>query len=86
MTKLEWTPLRGRIQITPKGTARAHYYYYVVREGAYRYRAGYYGYGREIDFTNNGLPYVFPTAAQARAYCEAKDASAVIIVSSEANA
>ena len=86
MTKLEWTPLRGGIQITPEGTARAHWYYYVVREDAYRYRAGRYGYGREIDYTQGGAPYVFPTAKQARAYCEAKDAAAVIIVSSEAGA
>ena len=86
MTKLEWTPLMGRIQITPKGTARAHWYYYVVWEGAYHYRAGYYGFGREIDFTNKGAPLEFSTAAHARAFCEAKDASAVIIVSSEASA
>ena len=85
MAKLEWRQCWGGIEITPKGTARAHYYYYVVREGAYRYRAGYYGYGREIDYTQGGAPYVFPTAKQARAYCEAKDASAVIIVSSEAS-
>ena len=78
--KLTWTG-SDRVKITIKGTARAHWYYYTVREGAYRYRAGFYGYGREIDYTQNGTPYIFPTAKQARAYCEAKDADAVIITS-----
>jgi len=76
---MEWTTGNGRVQITPKGTARAAWYYYVVREGAYRYRAGRYMFGREVDYTQLGTPYIFPTAKQARAYCEAKDASAVII-------
>lgn len=71
--------MRGRIQITPKGTARVAWYYYVVREGAYRYRAGRYTFGREVDYTQNGAPYIFPTARQARAYCEAQDIKAVII-------
>lgn len=76
---MEWTLGNGRVQITRKDTARAAWYYYVVREGAYRYRAGRYTFGQEIDYTQNGLPYIFPTAKQARAYCEAKDAAAVII-------
>jgi hypothetical protein len=79
MAKLEWTPIRGRIQITSKGTPRAAWYYYVVREGAYRYRAGRYTFNREIDYVSNGSPFIFPTAKQARAFCEAKDATAVII-------
>lgn len=78
--KLTWTG-SDRVKITIKGTARACWYYYTVREGAYRYRAGRYIFGREIDYTNNGTPYIFPTAKQARAYCEAKDANAVILTS-----
>lgn len=76
---LNWTLGNGKVQITQKGTARACWYYYTVREGAYRYRAGRYTFGREIDYTQNGAPYIFPTAKQARAYCEAQDAKAVII-------
>ena len=69
----------GKIQITPKGTPKAFLYYYVVREGAYRYRAGRYWFDREVDFTQNGLPYVFPTAKQARDYCEAHNEKTVVI-------
>lgn len=69
------------MKITVKGTARAHWYYYVVRESAYRYHAGRYTFGREIDYNQNGIPYIFPTAKQARAYCENRDAQATVITS-----
>lgn len=78
--KLEWTG-SPRVKITVKGTARAHWYYYVVRESAYRYHAGRYTFGREIDYNQNGIPYIFPTAKQARAYCENRDAQATVITS-----
>lgn len=76
---MEWTLGNGRVSITPKGTPRAVLYYYTVREGAYRYRAGRYGFGREVDFTSNGSPVIWPTLKQARAHCEAHNANAVII-------
>ena len=37
--------------------------------------AGYYGFGREIQFRN----LVFRTAGEAKNYCAAKDAEAVVI-------
>jgi len=77
--KMEWTPMRGRIQITPKGTPRAFLYYYVVREGAYRYRAGRYWFNREVDFTFNGSPVVFPTSKLAREFCELHDEKTLVI-------
>ena len=76
--KLDWTG-SPTVQITIKGTARACWYYYIVREKAYRYHAGRYTLGREVDYTQNGSPYIFPTAKQARAYCEGRDAQAEII-------
>ena len=75
---MEWTG-SPRVQITIKDTARAAWYYYVVRESAYRYHAGRYTFGREVDYTQNGTPYIFPTAKQARAYCEKRDIEAEII-------
>ena len=78
--KLEWTG-SDRVKITVKGTARAHWYLYVVREGAYRYHAGRWINGQEVDYNQNGVPYIFPTAKQARAYCEKRDAEAVVLTS-----
>ena len=73
---MEWGTRHGRMQITVKGTARAHWYYWVKQEGVRDFRAGYYGYGQEIAFRDKS----FATSAQARKYCEVKDAEAVIIV------
>ena len=73
-TKLNWGTRHGRMQITVKGTARAHWYYWIKREGAHDWRAGYYGFGMEIPYR-----LTFTTSAQARAYCEAKDSEALII-------
>jgi len=72
---MKWGTRIGRIQITIKGTPRAHWYYYIRREGAHDWRAGRYTFGAEYDY--QGL--TFRTSAQARAYCEKKDAEAVII-------
>ena len=76
---MEWLPMRGRIQITRQGTPKGFLYYYVVREGAYRYRAGRYWFDREVDFTQNGAPYIFPTAKLAREYCERHNDKTVVI-------
>ena len=72
--KLIWGTRIGKMQITVKGTARAHWYYWIKREGPHDWRAGYYGFNMEIPYRET-----FTTSAQARAYCEAKDATAVII-------
>jgi hypothetical protein len=73
---MKWGTRHGRMQITVKGTPRAHWYYWIRQEGARDWRAGYYGFGQEIAYRDKS----FPTSAQARKYCEAKDAEAVIIV------
>jgi hypothetical protein len=73
---MKWGTRHGRMQITIKGTPRAHWYYWVKQEGVRDFRAGYYGFGQEIAFRDKS----FATSAQARKYCEAKDAEAVIIV------
>jgi len=71
---MKWGTRIGRIQITIKGTPRAHWYYWIKREGANNWKAGYYGFGAEIPYRET-----FTTSAKARAYCEAKDREAVII-------
>ena len=73
-TKLNWGTRIGKMQITVKGTARAHWYYWIRREGPRDWRAGYYGFGMEVPYR-----LTFATSGQARAYCEAKDSEAVII-------
>ena len=70
-----WGTRIGRMQITVKGTPKAHWYYWIKREGAHDWRAGYYGFNMEIPYLDKS----FKTSAQARAYCEAKDREAVII-------
>ena len=70
-----WGTRHGRMQITVKGTPRAHWYYWIRQEGAHDWRAGYYGFGMEIPYRDKS----FKTSAQARAYCEARDRDAVII-------
>jgi len=77
-----WGTRIGKIQITIKGTPRAHWYYYIKREGAHNWKAGRYWFGQEIDFRDK----VFTTSAQARAYCERVDKEAVIIEALEAQA
>ena len=72
---MKWGTRIGRIQITVKGTPRAHWYYYIRREGAHDWRVGRYTFGQEIDFRDKS----FKTSAQARAYCEKIDREAVII-------
>lgn len=72
---MEWGARYGRMQITIKGTARAHWYYWIRYEGAHDWRAGYYGFNQEIAYREKS----FKTSAQARKYCEAKDRDAVII-------
>jgi len=77
---MKWGTRIGKIQITVKGTPRAHWYYYIRREGAHDWRAGRYWFGGEVDYQGKS----FRTSAQARAYCEAKDREAVIIEAVEA--
>ena len=72
---MQWGTRIGKIQITVKGTPRAHWYYYIRREGAHDWRAGRYWFGSEVDYQGKS----FRTSAQARAYCEQKDREAVII-------
>ena len=72
---MKWGTRIGKIQITIKGTPRAHWYYYIRKEGANYWKAGRYWFGQEIDFHDK----TFRTSAQARAYCEKKDREAVII-------
>jgi hypothetical protein len=72
--KLNWGTRIGKMQITVKGTARAHWYYWIKREGAHDWRAGYYGFNMEVPYR-----LTFATSAQARAYCERKDSEALVI-------
>ena len=72
---MEWGTRHGRMQITIKGTARAHWYYWIRYEGAHDWRAGYYGFNQEIAYREKS----FKTSAQARKYCEAKDRGVFIV-------
>jgi hypothetical protein len=71
---MKWYVKRGRMYKSVNGTARAHLYYWVRHNGVRSFSAGYYGYGREIEF----MPH-FSTVQQAKAYCEKTDANAFII-------
>ena len=62
---MEWGTRHGRMQITIKGTPRAHWYYWIRQEGASDWRAGYYGYGQEIACCGNDTPCSEPYQYQA---------------------
>ena len=66
-------------QRTSEGEARAHAYYYVYRVAQSSWVAGRYWFNKEVNYRIK-----FKSAKQARAYCEAKDREAVIIVGQEA--
>ena len=72
---MKWHIRRGRVYKSINGTAKAHLFYWVKQEGAYHFVAGYYGFGRDIQF--QGL--TFRTAGEAKNYCAMKDKEAVII-------
>jgi hypothetical protein len=72
---MKWHIRRGRVYKSINGTAKAHLYYWIKQEKAYHFVAGYYGFGKEIEF--QGL--VFKTAGEAKNYCAVKDAQAVVI-------
>ena len=72
---MKWHIRRGRLYKSINGTAKAHLFYWVKQEAAYHFVAGYYGFGREIQFRN----LVFRTAGEAKNYCAAKDEEAVVI-------
>lgn len=55
-------------QRTGYGEAKTFRYLYLYEESAGKWRAGRYTLGREIDFRLE-----FPTAEEARAYCERYD-------------
>ena len=74
-TVMKWHTRRGRIYKSINGTAKAHLFYWVKQEGAYHFVAGYYGFGKDIQFRN----LVFKTAGEAKNYCAVKDAEAVVI-------
>ena len=72
---MKWNSVIGRLCVTKRGTTRVHLYYWTRRDGVRDFKAGYYGFGREIEFQNKQ----FTTLQKARAYCEQLDASALII-------
>ena len=72
---MKWHTRRGRVYKSINGTAKAHLFYWVKQEGAYHFVAGYYGFGKDIQFRN----LVFRTAGEAKNYCAVKDAEAVVI-------
>jgi hypothetical protein len=72
---MKWHIRRGRVYKSINGTAKAHLFYWVKQEGAYHFVAGYYGFGQDVQF--QGL--TFKTAGEAKNYCTAKDAAAVVI-------
>ena len=72
---MKWHIRRGRIYKSINGTAKAHLFYWVKQEGAYHFVAGYFGFGQDVQF--QGL--TFKTVGEAKNYCAAKDAAAVVI-------
>lgn len=76
---MKWNIKRGRIYTSKQGEARAHLYYFIKHEGARHFEAGYYGFGREVTFTDRGAPRRFLTIGEAKKFCENKDKHAVII-------
>jgi len=76
---MEWSIKRGRIYATKPDTARAHLHYWVRHNGVNDFTAGYYGFGMDVTYTAQGAPIHFRTIGEAKRYCEAKDAAAVII-------
>jgi hypothetical protein len=72
---MKWNSVIGRVSTTKQGTTKAHLYYWTRRDGVRDFKAGYYGYGLEIEFQNKQ----FTTLQKARAYCEQLDTNAVII-------
>lgn len=79
MSTIQWETEFTNYQMTTKGTARAHYYYFIHKQisanGA-EWVAGYYGFNRLIVMVSAGT---FRTAEEARAYVEEYDASREII-------
>jgi hypothetical protein len=72
---MKWHAVRGRVSKTIDGTTRARAYYWTRRDGVRDFKAGYYGFGREIEFYGK----TFKTLNEARTYCAQKDADALII-------
>jgi hypothetical protein len=72
---MKWNSVIGRVSTTRRGTTRAHLYYWTRRDGVKDFKAGYYGYGREVEFYGKS----FRTLNEARTYCAQKDADALII-------
>jgi hypothetical protein len=72
---MKWHSVIGRVSTTKRGTTRAHLYYWTRRDGVRDFRAGYYGFGREVEFYGKS----FRTLNEARTYCAQKDADALII-------
>jgi hypothetical protein len=72
---MKWNSVIGRVSTTKRGTTRAHLYYWTRRDGVKDFKAGYYGYGREVEFYGKS----FKTLNEARTYCAQKDADALII-------
>jgi len=72
---MKWNSVIGRVSTTKRGTTRAHLYYWIRRDGVKDFKAGYYGYGREVEFYGK----TFKTLNEARTYCAQKDADALII-------
>jgi len=82
---MKWQAKRGRIYKTFDGTARAHLHYWVRHNGVNDFTAGYYGFGgMDVTYTAHGTPIHFRTIGEAKRYCEAKDAAAVIITAVKA--
>jgi hypothetical protein len=65
---------RARLQIN-KRDGEGSSFYWVKQEGAFHFVAGYYGFGRDIQF--QGL--TFRTAGEAKNYCAVKDAQTLVI-------
>ena len=72
---MKWHSVIGRVSTTKRGTTRAHLYYWTRRDGVRDFKAGYYGFGREVEFYGKS----FRTLNEARTYCAQKDADALII-------
>lgn len=78
---IKWNAEGKQFQTSRKGTAKAHLYYFIttIGTGSSEWSAGYYGYGKQVVMKSAGT---FPTAKQARQYCQMHDSNAAIIEAS----
>jgi hypothetical protein len=75
---IKWNKQGAQFQKSRKGTTKAHVYYFVttIGTGNGEWAVGYYGYGKQVVMKSAGT---FPTAKQARQFCQLHDATRLLI-------